>query len=131
MEPGRFAVMALNLIRAALRVAARRGRADRRSGDGSRSCRRPPTVRDNGGAALAGLLAILAGAWLVVGPSEWPVLKSTQQYVFAPATPMRSFTYVVGAAETWDRAFFSQFLERSPSPGRHGSRRSTSGLSRL
>ncbi len=48
-------------------------------------------------AALAGLLAILAGAWLVVGPSEWPVLKSTQQLVFAPATPLRSFTYVVGA----------------------------------
>ena len=49
------------------------------------------------GSALAGLLAILAGAWLVVGPSEWPVLESTQQTVFAPASPIRSFTYVVGA----------------------------------
>jgi len=59
----------------------------------------PKAARGAGrsGAALAGLLAILAGAWLVVGPSEWPVLKSTQQIVFAPATPMRSFTYVVGA----------------------------------
>jgi|HubBroStandDraft_1064217.scaffolds.fasta_scaffold119422_2 hypothetical protein len=49
------------------------------------------------GSALAGLLAVLAGAWLVVGPSEWPVLESTQQTVFAPASPVRSFTYVVGA----------------------------------
>ncbi|MGD0287595.1 MAG: hypothetical protein ABSC31_14680 [Acidimicrobiales bacterium] len=59
----------------------------------------PKAARGAGrsGAALAGLLAILAGAWLVVGPSEWPVLKSTQQIVFAPAAPMRSFTYVVGA----------------------------------
>ncbi len=59
----------------------------------------PKAARGAGrsGAALAGLLAILAGAWLVVGPSEWPVLKSTQQIVFAPATPLRSFTYVVGA----------------------------------
>ena len=59
----------------------------------------PKAARGAGqsGAALAGLLAILAGAWLVVGPSEWPVLKSTQQIVFAPASPLRSFTYVVGA----------------------------------
>jgi hypothetical protein len=59
----------------------------------------PKAARGAGrsGAALAGLLAILAGAWLVVGPSEWPVLKSTQQMVFAPAAPLRSFTYVVGA----------------------------------
>ncbi len=61
--------------------------------------RLPGGARGKGrsGAALAGLLAILAGAWLVVGPSEWPVLKSTQQIVFAPAAPMRSFTCVVGA----------------------------------
>lgn len=59
----------------------------------------PKAVRGTGrlGTALAGLLAILAGAWLVVGPSEWLVLKPTQQIVFASATPMRSFTYVVGA----------------------------------
>ncbi len=59
----------------------------------------PKAARGAGrsGAALAGLLAILTGAWLVVGPSEWPVLKSAQQIVFAPAAPMRSFTYVVGA----------------------------------
>jgi len=59
----------------------------------------PKAARGMGrlGAALAGLLAILAGAWLVVGPSEWLVLKPTQQIVFASATPMRSFTYVVGA----------------------------------
>lgn len=59
----------------------------------------PKAARGTGrsGAALAGLLAIIAGAWLVVGPSEWPVLKSTHQIVFAPAAPLRSFTYVVGA----------------------------------
>lgn len=59
----------------------------------------PKAARGMGrlGAALAGLLAILAGAWLVVGPSEWLVLKPTQQIVFASAAPMRSFTYVVGA----------------------------------
>ena len=59
----------------------------------------PKAARGMGrlGAALAGLLAILAGAWLVVGPNEWLVLKPTQQIVFAYAAPMRSFTYVVGA----------------------------------
>jgi len=59
----------------------------------------PKAARGAGrsGSALAGLLAILAGAWLVIGPSEWPVLESTQQAVFAPASPIRSFTYVVGA----------------------------------
>jgi hypothetical protein len=59
----------------------------------------PKAARGAGrsGSALAGLLAILAGAWLVVGPSYWPVLESTQQTVFAPASPLRSFTYVVGA----------------------------------
>jgi hypothetical protein len=59
----------------------------------------PKAARGAGrsGSALAGLLAILAGAWLVVGPSEWPVLESSQQTVFAPASPVRSFTYVVGA----------------------------------
>ena len=59
----------------------------------------PKAARGAGrsGSALAGLLAILAGAWLVVGPSEWPALESTQQIVFAPAAPMRSFTYAVGA----------------------------------
>jgi hypothetical protein len=59
----------------------------------------PKAARGAGrsGAALAGLLAILAGAWLVVGPSDWPVLKSTPQMVFASAAPLRSFTYVVGA----------------------------------
>jgi hypothetical protein len=59
----------------------------------------PKAARGAGrsGSALAGLLAILAGAWLVVGPSEWPVLESTHQIVFAPAAPVRSFTYVVGA----------------------------------
>ena len=41
----------------------------------------PKAARGAGrsGSALAGLLAILAGAWLVVGPSEWPVLESTHQ----------------------------------------------------
>ena len=87
--------------------------------------RLPGGARGKGrpGAALAGLLAILAGAWLVVGPSEWPVLKSTQQIVFAgrlcrcAASPMSS-------APTWDQAVFSRSPERSPSLGRCGSRRS-------
>jgi len=59
----------------------------------------PKAARGAGrsGRGTGRLLAILAGAWLVVGPSEWPVLKSTQQMVFAPAAPLRSFTYVVGA----------------------------------
>ncbi len=59
----------------------------------------PKATRGAGrsGAALAGLLAILAGAWLAIGPSAWTAFRSTGEIVFAPATPMRSFTYVVGA----------------------------------
>jgi hypothetical protein len=38
-----------------------------------------------------------AGPSRIVGPSEWPVLESSQQTVFAPASRVRGFTYVVGA----------------------------------
>ena len=81
----------------------------------------PKAARGMGrlGAALAGLLAILAGAWLVVGPSEWLVLKPTPaDRVQRPRH--RCAASPTSSAPTWDRAFFSRSLGRSPSPGRCG-----------
>jgi|ERR1700694_2660614 len=44
---------------------------------------------------LAGFLLLLCGAWLVLGPSAWPALNSTEG-VFAPASPVRSFLNQLG-----------------------------------
>ena len=48
------------------------------------------------GLKLGGLLAALAGAWLVVGPVAWPVLEHTK--VFMSASPLRQFDYWIGYA---------------------------------
>ncbi len=45
--------------------------------------------------ATAGLLAVLAGAWFVVGPIAWPIFHSGSP-VFLPASPKRNFANQVG-----------------------------------
>lgn len=47
------------------------------------------------GAFGAGVLAVLAGAWFVVGPEAWPVLFRSAG-VFAPAGAMRAFVHQIG-----------------------------------
>jgi hypothetical protein len=47
------------------------------------------------GAAGAGLLVALAGAWFVVGPVAWPVLQRSAG-VYVPASPLRELAYQVG-----------------------------------
>lgn len=45
-----------------------------------------------GALSLAGVLAFLAGAWLVVGPLAWPVVSSAGGY-FVPAAPFASSVF--------------------------------------
>jgi hypothetical protein len=45
--------------------------------------------------AVAGLIAMLCGAWFVVGPLAWPVVTNNGAY-FAAASPLRSLAYQVG-----------------------------------
>ena len=47
------------------------------------------------GAFGAGLLAVLAGAWFVIGPEAWPVLVRSAG-VFTPAHPLREFARQIG-----------------------------------
>lgn len=47
-------------------------------------------------ATLAGMLAVVAGAWLVVGPLAWPVQHGAGP-VWAPASPLRNLADQVGA----------------------------------
>lgn len=47
------------------------------------------------GAFGAGLLAVLAGAWFVIGPEAWPVLVHSAG-VFTPAHPLRELAREVG-----------------------------------
>jgi hypothetical protein len=47
-------------------------------------------------AAVAGLLAVVAGAWLVIGPSLWPVIRASSGPLFATGSALRIFTYQVG-----------------------------------
>jgi len=51
--------------------------------------------RGHVGAAGAGLLVVLAGAWFVIGPVAWPVLQHSGG-VFVPASPLRELAYEVG-----------------------------------
>lgn len=44
---------------------------------------------------LAGLLAVLCGAWFIVGPSAWPVITTSSGY-FVAASPLRALANVVG-----------------------------------
>ncbi len=46
------------------------------------------------GLAVAGALVAIAGAWFVVGPLAWPVLKSAS--VFSPTSALRAFEYWIG-----------------------------------
>ena len=46
---------------------------------------------------FAGLLAVAAGAWLVIGPLAWPVLEGAGHAAWAPAGPLHSLTNQVGA----------------------------------
>ncbi|MHB8681540.1 MAG: hypothetical protein ACYDA2_05525 [Acidimicrobiales bacterium] len=47
------------------------------------------------GAFGAGMLAVLAGAWFVIGPLSWPALQRSAG-VFMPAGPMHMFADMVG-----------------------------------
>jgi hypothetical protein len=46
--------------------------------------------------ALGGLLALVCGTWLVIGPIAWPALQGTA--FFAGASPLHEFAYWVGYA---------------------------------
>lgn len=46
------------------------------------------------GLAVAGALVAIAGAWFIVGPLAWPVLKGAS--VFSPASAMRALEYWIG-----------------------------------
>jgi hypothetical protein len=45
--------------------------------------------------AGAGLLALAAGGWFIVGPTAWPVLEGTHPY-FVGGSPFRVLEYVLG-----------------------------------
>jgi hypothetical protein len=45
--------------------------------------------------AVAGLIAMLCGAWFIIGPLAWPVVTNNGAY-FASASPLRSLAYQVG-----------------------------------
>jgi hypothetical protein len=47
------------------------------------------------GAAAAGLVVALSGAWFAIGPVSWPVLERSAG-VFVPAAPLRELSYQVG-----------------------------------
>lgn len=47
------------------------------------------------GLTVTGLVAVVSGAWFVVGPWAWPVFKSGG-VVFSPASPTRELLYQVG-----------------------------------
>ena len=44
---------------------------------------------------LAGVIAVLCGAWFVIGPYAWPVITSSSGY-FVAASPLRELANVVG-----------------------------------
>ena len=48
-------------------------------------------------AVLGSLLAVAAGAWLIVGPLAWPVLISSAHSVFRGASPLHNLANQVGA----------------------------------
>jgi hypothetical protein len=45
--------------------------------------------------SLAGLIAVLCGAWFVIGPLAWPVIDTTRAY-FVGASPLRLLADQVG-----------------------------------
>lgn len=49
------------------------------------------------GLAFAGLVALVCGAWFVIGPFAWPVIEDNRPY-FVPASPFRMLADLVGAS---------------------------------
>jgi hypothetical protein len=47
------------------------------------------------GSAALGTITAACGAWLVIGPSAWPVLEHSAG-VFVPASPLRELAYLIG-----------------------------------
>ena len=45
--------------------------------------------------SMAGFIAVLCGAWFVIGPSAWPVITTSGGY-FVPASPLHELANVVG-----------------------------------
>lgn len=45
--------------------------------------------------SMAGLIAVLCGAWFVIGPLAWPVIDNTRSY-FVGASPLRMLANEVG-----------------------------------
>lgn len=45
--------------------------------------------------SMAGLIAVLCGAWFVIGPLAWPIIDNTRTY-FAGASPLRLLANEVG-----------------------------------
>jgi hypothetical protein len=45
--------------------------------------------------SMAGLIAVLCGAWFVIGPLAWPVIDNTRSY-FVGASPLRLLADQVG-----------------------------------
>jgi hypothetical protein len=45
--------------------------------------------------SMAGFIAVLCGAWFVVGPLAWPVIDNTRSY-FVAASPLRMLANPVG-----------------------------------
>jgi hypothetical protein len=46
---------------------------------------------------FASVLAVAAGAWLVIGPLAWPVLEGAKHLPWAQVSPIRSLAIQVGA----------------------------------
>lgn len=46
---------------------------------------------------LGGFLAIVAGAWLVIGPLAWPVLEGARHTAFSAAGPLNNLANQAGA----------------------------------
>lgn len=47
------------------------------------------------GAAVTGVIVAACGAWLVIGPVAWPVLRD-RTVVFLPASPIKELAYWIG-----------------------------------
>jgi len=57
----------------------------------------PSGVARGGSAFIGSLLAVAAGAWLVIGPIAWPVLQGNGHRVWNAAPPLHELAYQVGA----------------------------------
>jgi hypothetical protein len=72
-----------------------------------------------GGVSLAALAAILAGAWLVIGPAAWPLFESSRAY--GPATGATNIFLVKLGADLGPGVLLAAFggmLLKASHPGR-------------